>query len=420
MEFSYPTPQHTDWRTRINPLVYDLLHSLQDPGLDGRCSEPLLELHIRIMPDYSRTPTMPVAGFINLRRLTVWQSGVPSTLQPWLQQLGSLQHLQDLDLTLQDADSPSQLKHQLQLPALPALARLHLFSLVFKCTLRICLASVPQLSHLEVSGYGTVDLAGDQGHIAHQAGLVAGSSGGSGGGCSGGSGGNGSSGGGSCRSAGKLVWAKLAGTHLIADFALMRALAHLEVTVQVRELDGAASIAAASALTQLRLFDSYALPDYERATWPMELLRSLPPSLRALSVPSWSSELAEAVGGLTQLHALSVAYHGEEPKIPPPEAPLWPSLRALHIPANAVPQELRHASRLQLLSFRDSQLSADVISLLATLPALRHVRYEASASCSQGEATRQAVQRAVPWLQSICIGDLGAEAFFSEALALLG
>ena len=122
----------------------------------------------------------------------------------------------------------------------------------------------------------------------------------------------------------------------------MPALAHLEVTIQVWELGGAASIGAATALTQMRLFESYRLPDEdpdeEHATWPLELLRSLPSSLRVLSGPSWSSELAEAVGGLTQLRALSVAYHGEEPMIPSVEAPLWPFLQALHIPTKTVPQ----------------------------------------------------------------------------------
>ncbi|GAB4817327.1 hypothetical protein N2152v2_004373 [Parachlorella kessleri] len=360
------------------------------------------------MPDYSLTPAWPVAAFPNLRRLTAWQYGNHSTLAPWLQQLGSLQHLQDLDLTLHDAYSSSDLTPQLQLPALPAVTRLSLFSLVFSTTFHICLANIPLLSQLEIGGYGTVDLAGDRGQAAAQAGLVARDSG--------------SSSKSGSSSAGKLVWAKLSVTRLIADFSLMPALAHLEVTVRsLPELEGAASIAAATALTQLRLLDSYALPDYRRAAWPLKLLRSLPPSLRALSGPSWSTELAEAVGGLTQLHALSVAYHGEEPTIPPPEAPLWPSLRALHIPANAVPQELRHASRLQVLSFRANHLSADDLSLLATLPALRHLRTEALGIGPQGEATtRQALQGAMPWLQSIDTGDLGTEEFFSEAMALLG
>ena len=85
-------------------------------------------------------------------------------------------------------------------------------------------------------------------------------------------------------------------------------------------------------------------------------------------------------------------------------------------------QELRHAAQLQYLSVRPSHLSVDDLALLAGLPALRHLR---TASSEQGRkadaATRQALQGALPRLQSIHTVDLETDEFrrVSEALALL-
>ena len=224
-------------------------------------------------------------------------------------------------------DWPARQSLPLRLPALPALTSLDLSLLTPDTSILVCLAYLPSLAELDIGGSGTAAVAGVQSEAAsakeqrESRPPAPRSSGGS--------------------SGSKLVRAKLGLVSLEVNFALMPALAHLELSDSLRFLNGAAGIAAATALTQLQLDAHFTIPEEGGlAPWRRELMLCLPSSLRALSLPRWRAGLASMLVALPRLVGLSVREW--EPQPPPTVLPaataLWASLRALDISTAEVPQ----------------------------------------------------------------------------------
>lgn len=116
------------------------------------------------------------------------------------------------------------------------------------------------------------------------------------------------------------------------DFAAMPALASALLYVE-DELQGAASIAAATALTRVEFLDYVQEPMQLEKPGVMELLRALPRSCRGLSlVGDWDSGVAETVGQLPSVQALKVCYWNEGDDHYPAESEVvWAGLRALSV-----------------------------------------------------------------------------------------
>lgn len=141
-----------------------------------------------------------------------------------------------------------------------------------------------------------------------------------------------------------LQSAKLLVTCLSADFSLLPALKSLELRFcytshlhrhfqSMPDVEGSASLAAATALTELQLGGrGRGLPPSMA-----ELIRCAPTSLQTLKLESrWGQEVAAALGSLTQLSALTLATEHSgtaEAQGPLPAAgcPMWGNLRVLSL-----------------------------------------------------------------------------------------
>ncbi|GAB4816113.1 hypothetical protein N2152v2_003159 [Parachlorella kessleri] len=280
------------------------------------------------------------AALHNLRTLRVGNS----TCTPsWLQQLGSLRQLQQLEMAVELGVGGMEDPAPPRLPAMPALTSLDL-------TLRegppfsLCLASLPALRTLALSGEGSAvleaspDVAGPPGSTT-------------------------------------LASVRLCCSDVVAPFSLMPAVRRAEVWVD--QLEGAGSIAAATSLTRLQLGGDEAA--FCGEPWVPELLRSAPASLRALAVVgSWLAAAATAAGSLVQLRALSVV--ADAPTLLPPEgAAVWRSLQVLNLDGHdhtrrlPLPEVLRRAAQLKALQVFLSEPTVRDLHLLSLLPSLRHL-----------------------------------------------
>lgn len=227
------------------------------------------------------------AALTSLRTLDASNNFFPAG---WVGQLSALRQLRDLNLCLDVGDTAEA---SADFPALPSLSRLAL-QLVGDATIRVCLPHLPALRSVRVWGSGTADLTSPGSSI-------------------------------STAPASHLKGLCLLSAQARLDFALMPALQNAQV--EVLSLDGAATIAAASALTALVLGGDAGDP--LDVPWVAELLRHLPASVKKLRMMNnWSNEAAKALGRLTQLRALQLA--GDNPPMPPADAPLWRKLTSLY------------------------------------------------------------------------------------------
>lgn len=227
------------------------------------------------------------AALTGLHELSASATACPAA---WVGQLSGLRQLRGLDLCV-DADGAAEASADF--PALPALSRLGL-EVREHVTLRMCLPHLRALCSLGITGEGTADLSSPD--TSNNTATV-----------------------------GHLTGLSLYVCYARVDFALMPA---LEVAyIDVLELDGAASIAAASALATLELGEDGELN--LEGPCVAELLRHLPTSMRRMRIRgAWSGEAAEALGHVTQLRSLHLA--GEDSPLPAADAPLWQGLTGLN------------------------------------------------------------------------------------------
>ena len=232
------------------------------------------------------TRALPVpAIFPNLQQLVVDQ---PVDAADWLLGLGDLQSLEVLELHIKPSLPPAPAP--VQLPPLLRLTSLEL-NLLPGTEVQLQLARLPKLAKLR--------LEGEDGRAS----LVA------------------------SQPAPQLRRLVCYVAQLSADFAALPGLASASFDPRQR-LDQPASIAAATALTHLKLCD---LDDLKQTEWALELLQSLPPSLSCLQLHGeWPLEAALLLGKVPGLRALGLDYWGQnEAPLPPADDSLWTRLRAI-------------------------------------------------------------------------------------------
>ena len=234
--------------------------------------------------DISRALPVPWM-FPNLRSLDIGQEIYPST---WLAGLGALGRLEHLKLRIRVSILHPE-GEAVQLPPFPCLT-----------SLELKVGSDDTLVHLQLSELPTLaelDLDGAEGKAAL---LVS-------------------------KPAPQLQRLSCWLGGLSVDFATLPGL-RAACFASYTELDRAASIAAATALTclELREWD----PDWEHSS-ALELLQSLPPSVSCLGLQGhWAPEAAALVGQLTGLSALALRVgYDDDPEPLAAGAPVWAGLR---------------------------------------------------------------------------------------------
>ncbi|GAB4813575.1 hypothetical protein N2152v2_000621, partial [Parachlorella kessleri] len=298
----------------------------------------------------------------------------------WVRSLGLLSRLEHLKLSLskeyswQGGGALGAGAGGLTLPRLPCLTRLEAVNTVFSCRIRP--GNLPCLRSLELhaDGGGAFCLAG-KGACAWQ----------------------------------ELSEVTLMGSRLAVDYTLLPALRRLCVrpeglTDPACDWRSMASISAATGLTLLEVDPKCARPMTQLCRpWVCELLRSMPPCHRALTVKGeWFPAVSLALGSLTQLTALEIGcwrgYAGQEPQLPDEGAAVWRRLRAFHYMRGrataTLPYEvLGAATRLEVLQLSGGPFWRAELAALSGLGHLRHLRL---CVCDRDEEEqRRAVQEAL-------------------------
>ncbi|GAB4813911.1 hypothetical protein N2152v2_000957 [Parachlorella kessleri] len=165
---------------------------------------------------------------------------------------------------------------------------------------------------------------------------------------------------------------------LSADFSALPGLGYAALNAR-QQLDQPASLAAATALTCLELYDSVTYRDYD---WDLKLLQSLPPAVSCLRLHGdWPPETILLLEEMKGLRALALDYW--DPKntlLPPVGALLWNRLRAfswscckMYAERYNLPQGLRRSSQLEALQACLVKPNTQDMELITSLPGLRKV-----------------------------------------------
>lgn len=244
------------------------------------------------------------AALPNLERLNV--GSLPENTA-WLGQLTALRQLTRLVIAfheavwdMDDMNAPGLVSQPVQLPPLPSLAELDVW-LARAQSLQLDLGRLPSLQDLDVREGGYFK----QSRLEVAPNLAP---------------------------AGQLRRLRIDVCQVSMNFAQLPALEFAELGDDIRELQGAASIAACSALSRLQLGDDDVVWHFEHP-WVAEVLRNAPQSLRQLAVGGWwTAEAAAAVGALAHLEGLSVgACRYARMPLPAEGSALWKNLRALDL-----------------------------------------------------------------------------------------
>ncbi|GAB4813924.1 hypothetical protein N2152v2_000970 [Parachlorella kessleri] len=211
---------------------------------------------------------------------------------------------------------------------------------------------------------------------------------------------------------------------LAVDFAALPGLKSAKLFTACH-LERPASIAAATALTYLELTS-----EYEWDPSSLELLQSLPPSVRCLSMDKdWPQEAANLVGRMTSLVGLELLQEYASP-LPADDAPVWAGLRALQSTqfgeaseGGDVPKGLRRASKLEVLEVFLPHPTLRDVDIITSLPALRKLFIRGRpASHPVGSQLLNVLGRAVPQVEVVLnAADSRDEEFFKlSSLSLRG
>jgi hypothetical protein len=247
---------------------------------------------------------LPVpAIFSNLKQLCInWCDPT------WLPRLSGLQHLLSLQLDLGGWHADNGPVQEAVVPAMADLEALQVIAILNDpaVPVRVCLAGLPSLRSLTLHVRGHAAVAADAvGQLAAPA--------------------------------SRLTHVGLTARSLAVDLSLLPALQEIG-GLAGDDLQGASSIAAATALSSMRLGPRYRF--LQERPWVEELLRTAPPSLRRLAVVGdWTDQAAEAAGGLTQLTAMALIMpSGHAIRAPSAISPVWKSLRAFDwLPGSGTP-----------------------------------------------------------------------------------
>lgn len=245
--------------------------------------------------------------------------------------LGQLTALRELSLDIMADNTPAS--QTMKLPMLPGLVKL-----------KVDLMDVPVQLHLDLSGLQSLEeLTIFSGCCSLQVapGLAC---------------------------AGKLRRLTVDVGQLSLDFAELPALEWATLGVSLDKLQGAASIAACSALSRLDLHA--AIASTTDHPWAVELIANVPSSLRQLSLSNlWAAEATAAVGALTHLEGLSVSTWRVDPMPLPPEgSAVWSNLAALKLQCSNGALPLPQVSRA---TFRAADLRAASMQALLLKGGLR-------------------------------------------------
>jgi hypothetical protein len=239
--------------------------------------------------------------FGSLQRLSIWD--FPCDCDgAWLGWLAALQQLRRLKLVL--APSQQAAAEPWVMPPLQRLTRL-LLDTMPGSSLQLRLPGLLSLEHLVLKGQGAAELVAE-GQAPPS----------------------------------RLRRLKLNNRRAVVDFAVLPALTSLHLGVE-EELVGAATVAAATALQQLRmgggrLDDPGGFPLYQ--AWVLQVLENAPPSIHHLTIMGdWPEEVAEALGSMCQLRVLvlldplssSWEQDDEDPPTRAGPGELWRNLQAL-------------------------------------------------------------------------------------------
>ncbi|GAB4819585.1 hypothetical protein N2152v2_006631 [Parachlorella kessleri] len=370
---------------------------------------------------YERLPCPSI--FPNLASLTLFEFEWDAH---WLAQLSCLPQLRELFLSCSGGRGPLSL---LQLPALPALTELTV-RLPFQSTLRVVLwPTLPVLQKLTVDSRGEVEIVavGEVPDLQAAAGVAEGPA---------------ALAAPAAPAAASQQTAvtpcaihtlQLGGSHVTVDFGTLPALRELNLW-GCGAVVGASTLAGACALRSLHIDGTGMYGGVHSpltAGWVTELLRAAPPSLHSLHMQGlWGPQQAEVVGGMTQLRLLALDADGVDDlaaaaslqdSVPPADGVLWRSLSAMlwygKVP---LPEALRGATQLQLLSYSTSIPTLLELDLLAALPALKRLWVRTDAETEEeDERIHKVFRRHLPHLRQVKMWVDDDSGFWDAALTRL-
>ncbi|GAB4817245.1 hypothetical protein N2152v2_004291 [Parachlorella kessleri] len=303
---------------------------------------------------------------------------------PWLRELSSLRRLESLVLGFLELTNAATAGAAVRFPSLPSLAHLRVHAWSGPPELHVQLDDLPALIELELY---------DGGRAALQA----------------------------SRPALQLQKLTCTAECLAVDFAALPCLKYGTFSL-LCQLEDPATIAVATALTYLELDG--------RAEWgpsPLEVLRSLPPSVRCVSMDEqWPQEAADLLGDMTSLVGLQL-HHLDVAPLPADDAPVWAGLRAFgsssltrNDEGGEVPKALRQSSKLEVLQVSLMHPTIQDIDVITSLPALRKLFVQGCrARDPDGRSLLNMARRAAPQVEVVLDADDSyGEEFFKLRCAL--